>query len=818
MHVLKVLKSTFILFCSVLLFTVSLTDVFANESNKGSTDLMMIPLDDRPANIYFPEQVAKTAGVNLVIPPKDIIGYYTDAGDGGKVAEWAANNADKVDGFIISVSMLAYGGLIASRTAEQSQEAALDNIQIIKQLKEQYPDKPIYVYDTIQRLAVTTSSPEYEVYYGQVREWAILKDKVNNFPEYEKDRPKLEKLEEEIPKVVLEDYLKARNRNHEINKTLIDWTKEGYIDNLILAQDDADAYGLHREEREVLVGKVDSLQIGDKVSVYPGADEIDVVFVGRFISEFFNETPKVYIEYSGRHGSDWIAPLEDINLHKNAIEHIISSGGSFTENEKEADIHLIFNTPAKETNSHDENISKIVNRISKLLESNKNVAIADVVNVNKADEKFVLELADKIDVTQLLAYTGWNTAGNTLGITVGHAVSRYSFMQKNVGMSVDQLNQAAESHYEFLLHRFSKDQGYSNVVKSQADDLVKELGAQGTNLAEDYEQVNKLVQDKTIAETHTWYEKFNNKRVHIGSKNNRNLYSVIKNLEAVHVQLPWPRTFEAELEPKLDLEVEVNELEELYYTISNENLIESDYTSESWSVLDAAMQSTLEVLKDSSATIELQEEKLLELQKAYENLSEIIVDMSQLQVLVNKANEIDIQKYNEKSLSIFSKVLVDAEALLLDEIASQTEIDEMFEKLQGSINNLVEKVDKSELSELVNEQIKRKPEDYIEESWTVFAKAIVDAKSVLSNEKATQKEIDSETRSLEKAIKELIKISTEFIEEESKGEATVKDNNDNISGSELPKTATQIFNILFLGVVVITVGIGMFIFRKRKKI
>lgn len=410
-----------------LAFILSL--VFVNgEISYGATDgkakLMLVPLDDRPANIYFPEHVAKSANIDLLIPPKEMIGYYTEPGRGHEISEWINQNGEDVDGFVISISMLAYGGLIASRTGEQTQEAALENIEVIKQLKNKYPNKPIYVYDTIQRLAVTSSNEDYAEYYNLIREWAILYDKVHNFPEFESERERLESLEEQIPEEVLDDYLHARERNHEVNKLLIDLTEEEYIDYLILAQDDADPYGLHRLESEILVNKIKENNLSNKVSLFPGADEVDVVLVARFASQLYDESPVFYIEYGGKHGSQWIAPFEDQSFDINVYEHIISAGGRVTDNEEEADIHILFNTPEAKEGQHEAELEDLINRINYLLENNKQVSIGDVLIVNKADELFVNKLASESQIHKLLSYSGWNTAGNALGIVVGHSSFR----------------------------------------------------------------------------------------------------------------------------------------------------------------------------------------------------------------------------------------------------------------------------------------------------------------------------------------------------------------------------------------------------------
>ncbi|WP_066307533.1 DUF4127 family protein [Bacillus sp. FJAT-29814] len=544
-------RRVFSLGLAVLLLFSSMGMVDAAGKEKSLAKILMVPLDDRPANTYFPQQVGKAAGMEVIIPPKEMIGRFTEPGNGEEISNWILKNADQADGFVISTSMLAYGGLVASRTGVKSLEDSLRDIQVIKKLKELFPNKPVYVYDNIQRLAVTAINDEYLKYYSLISEWAVLYDKVVNLGMDGKER--LEQLEALIPVSVLEDYKKARARNHTVNQLMIDWVQEGYIDYLILSQDDAAPYGVHRAEREILKAKVNELQVQDKVSVFPGADEVDVVLVSRFVNHFFHSSPKFFVEYGGIQGHDWIAPFEDTTFDYNVQKHIISAGGTLVGNEDQADIHLLLNTPSSSSSSRTKDIDGLVNRTKELLAKGKQVAIGDVLIVNKAEEELVMKLARSVDLTKLLSYSGWNTAGNALGITVGHAASRYAFIVQTSGFRVPLYEQTAKAHYEFLLHRFAKDQGYKNVVHPAARAYVQQLGAGEFDLGAHYDQVNRFVQEKLTEQTEYWYQYFDGKQVYIGSRGNKDFYKTISSLESVHVKLPWPRIFEAELEPTITL-------------------------------------------------------------------------------------------------------------------------------------------------------------------------------------------------------------------------------------------------------------------------
>jgi len=546
----KSLRTFFSLILAVFLLFSSVGMIEAKEKKNELATVLLVPLDDRPANIYFPQQVGLSSGVNVIVPPKEMIGYFTEPGNGEEISKWVLENADKADGFVISTSMLAYGGLVASRTGVKSLEDSLKDIQIIKKLKELYPEKPVYVFDTIQRLAVTAISDEYAKYYSLISEWAILYDKVVNLGMDGKKR--LDELELLIPASVLEDYKKARARNHTVNKIMIDWVHQGYIDNLILAQDDAAPYGLHRAEREQLLAKVNELQVQEQVSVFPGADEVGVVFVSRFVNHFFHTSPKFFIEYGGIHGEDWIAPFEDTTFDYNVQKHIISAGGTIVDNEDKADIHLLLNTPSASSSTRSKDIEWLVNRTKVLIAKGKQVAIGDVLLVNKADEPFVMKLAESVDLTKILSYSGWNTAGNALGITVGHAAARFAFLNQGSGFGVPLYEQTAKAHYEFLLHRFAKDQGYKNVVHPAARTYIQQIGASEWSLGDKYDLVNNFVNEKLTKETVYWYQYFDGKKVYIGSRGTKDFYKTISSLESVHVKLPWPRIFEAELEPHLE--------------------------------------------------------------------------------------------------------------------------------------------------------------------------------------------------------------------------------------------------------------------------
>lgn len=143
--------------------------------------VLYVPLDDRPANLDDVIVQGKAAGIHIVTPN---LGDIQNRLDSEKMTEgttllgtsaptygiptniytFILQHAAQVDGFIISSDMLAYGGLIGSRQLREDggdaypdyDEETTRLLNVIQVIKEKYPRKPVYVMDTVMRLATTS--------------------------------------------------------------------------------------------------------------------------------------------------------------------------------------------------------------------------------------------------------------------------------------------------------------------------------------------------------------------------------------------------------------------------------------------------------------------------------------------------------------------------------------------------------------------------------------------------------------------------------------------------------------------------------------
>ena len=141
------------------------------------------------------------------------------------------------------------------------------------------------------------------------------------------------------------------------------------------------------------------------------------------------------------------------------------------------------------------------------------------------------------------------------------------------------------------------------------------------------------------------------------------------------------------------------------------------------------------------------------------------VDKTALQELVNTitAKDLKAEDYTEATWTPFANALADAQRLLDDADATQTEVDQAKAALETAYNGLkkteippVETPDKSELEALVNKVKDTDTSAYTEETATRFENALTGAQTILDKEDATQEEINAAWNELKEAFDGLV--------------------------------------------------------------
>lgn len=157
--------------------------------------------------------------------------------------------------------------------------------------------------------------------------------------------------------------------------------------------------------------------------------------------------------------------------------------------------------------------------------------------------------------------------------------------------------------------------------------------------------------------------------------------------------------------------------------------VEKDYTSASWTAFKEALEAANTVMNNENAMQEEVDAAYTDLQTAIDNLETVVkADKTLLEGLVNHILGLDQDKYVEETWNAMIPVLQEAQGVLANEEASQSEVDKVYIELVTAFLNLrfksVEEVDKTKLEELIKEAESYKEEEYTPGTWDVFQEAL----------------------------------------------------------------------------------------------
>lgn len=545
----------------MLVFLIGLTGiVLGGGAGAGPVrHLILVPIDDRPAVGQFAQMIGAVADDDVEMPPAEMLGNFTTPGRPEAIADWllspAAGDRPAPAALLISVDMIAYGGLVASRTHAVPLDEARRRLDLFRRLKDRYPGVPIYAFSVIMRVAPTASRTTAAIHDALAR-WAELKDRVPKTGDAALAK-ELEELTRQLGPAVLADYLAARQRNLEINLAALALRQSGVIDELILLQDDARAYGLHRQDQAVLRTHLARSGLERSVPIYNGTDEGSLSLVSRAILARERRTIRVAVVYSSEKSREVIAPYEDHPLQFTVENQVRASGATLVPARERADYRLFIHAPATTPAEY----QRFEKRLIGELKAGRAVALADLLfpapHYSGADERLVRALVEAGVVDRLTGYAAWNTAGNTLGTAIPHANLRRLAVGKDAPSPIRRA-EAEIAHLQFLLNRFAGDYLYHDLVRPVVNQRLREASAQESFTLSELTPERRAWAERSVAEDlEPRMEAFF--RAHFLGRRypiDRGRQLTVTGLRDVKVTLPWARTFECRIDGRIDSRVE----------------------------------------------------------------------------------------------------------------------------------------------------------------------------------------------------------------------------------------------------------------------
>lgn len=505
---------------------------------------VVVPLDDRPVTAQLPRLLGAVAGVRVAEPPRPLLGHYLAPGDSAGIMRWLRDDAPRdARAYVVSGDMVVYGGLVASRTPATSRALAYTRLQDLAAIRASRPNASFDVFGTVMRLAPTgvpalgaaASFPFAGAdVWGAIQQYANLPDP----PKTDEQRAFAAKLRAQLGPV-LDVYLDTRARDRDVDLFALRIAAEGGFDRIVLGQDDAGPVGLHLQDLAALRAFAARWLPPSRASIEPGADELAMVLVSAALAREAAIVPRVRVIYSRPDGGSVNDPLEFAPIATTIADLIRTCGARESPGgDKAADIDLFVRVAGTTDADDDVFVRRIERRYLPSIANDPTrapvAAVADLSFLATNDYAQQRKLTDALIARhvagQIDAFASWNTVANTIGTALPEAIAVVA------GRRLGTYDRRA--HVTFTLLRFIDDIAFHTAVRPA---LNSALDAQG-------------------AADHTYLLPDAARRT--ASANRAELWreglALVSQLAYGYrdagftITLPWDRTFETELDLRLD--------------------------------------------------------------------------------------------------------------------------------------------------------------------------------------------------------------------------------------------------------------------------
>ncbi|MGM9583707.1 MAG: DUF4127 family protein [Phascolarctobacterium sp.] len=394
--------------------------------------VLLLPLDSRPVCSTMVQKLGQLAGINVIVPPKELLDNYQEPADKKKLWQWLQNNVGAYESCIISADMLLHGSLLQTRQhvateAEQDEffkelKKLQEHIQARGTVKALATEKTSYapqltLFSVIPRLLVSDDIYPDCWYQWHLMRYSQLLDMVQINGDYAMTKELVE-YEEEIPAEILHKYTSIFAQSQSFNERLLAYSSQAKM-GIIIGQDDSSPFGLPKITANNLERQIETKQLNKHSQLTCGADEIAALLLARYYLQQNNWQPKIYIQFATPQTEYKHMPYMADSTRACLSNQIQLVGAQLTESKKDADITIF-------VHCGDDDVKPMASEASalkRLLAEGKQVALIDLSANFEAEEMLLPELLKQaVPVNQLAAYAGWNTFSNSSGTALAQSV------------------------------------------------------------------------------------------------------------------------------------------------------------------------------------------------------------------------------------------------------------------------------------------------------------------------------------------------------------------------------------------------------------
>jgi hypothetical protein len=413
--------------------------------------VLMVPLDDRPVTYCLPQSIAKVAGVEALVPPRQLFGTLKQGANVDALFNWIDTTlgSTKVDAIFVCVDTLVYGGLINSRRSSETLPTLLSRVSSMANWKKKAGQTPIFIQSSIMRISDNhdaTEEKEYWARYGrEIFAWSTNLHRLNAQGSIASGV--LRESEMRVPETIRQDYVKTRFRNYQINLALLEQVNKGAFSRVVYSLDDSGEHGLNVLEQEKILTRIKQLNLSERALTYAGADEVLCSMFAFWLSQTSEQRasspsgPTAMIQYAlpatefcqSRYegqsiGNSVRAQMKacglrtvDADAEKQVLASlcVIVHGGENGQGD-----HILL--PGHQDLRSIDTKEAVASTLELIASSELPCILCDVAYANGADPLLVQSLLEKPNLlAKLYAYGGWNTSGNTLGSTLALGIARW---------------------------------------------------------------------------------------------------------------------------------------------------------------------------------------------------------------------------------------------------------------------------------------------------------------------------------------------------------------------------------------------------------
>ncbi|MFD4790033.1 DUF4127 family protein [Streptomyces sp. NPDC058459] len=500
----------------------------------------LLPLDERPVNTRLPQQVGAVAGAVVSLPPEHLLSARKRPADTAALTRWlegAPVGEQPADALVVSLDMLGFGGLIASRTSNDPAASVLGRWETLRRVRRGSPGCAIHGVSLVTRAPNSYDSDEEPDYWQEIGAdlhrlgGALHRDYLD-----ERDGllESASELRGRLPGHAVDDFTRRRLRNHTVNLAALSLACDKILDTLLITADDTAERSAGSLEQHWLAHWRDVLAgAGENVLMHPGADEVATVLVARTVLAALRGEPlRIAVVCAVPGGLDRVAPYENVPLGVGARGHIRATGSVPVEPDG-ADLVLVVHPPDKAggdwahrhpevRRADDADVKATAEAVASYLGRGAAVAVADCAYPNGSDPALLEALSQRLPLASLAGYAGWNTAGNTLGSVIAQGAL---FAASRQAGTFD-----AAAHRRLLLHRLVEDGAYMADARGRALAAFTDRTRHSTLPSDLVQPVTNWIAGN-LADSPASFPGFEGWTVAASS-----------------VRLPWQRTFELDFE------------------------------------------------------------------------------------------------------------------------------------------------------------------------------------------------------------------------------------------------------------------------------